>query len=445
MSNELRSLIRDTIVPAAPVIADAFYDSMESVPKAAVFLESELVNRRLRPALAQWVVETFSALSESEVEACLERQAEIGLVHARIGVPISLVARGMGILKRECSRLLEATDLDRRSVVAAIGLTYELLDGAMTAINESYLMNLLDHERNDQSLRLHVISHNLAIECERLRSELFDWMRRNLLFLYGHESEGGPALASLQQSELGLWLVHKAELLFPDLAEVGKLRAQIERVDDALSEAAGERALGLTDQFRIAVSEFDSQVSQTAWLLSSLVEHALEAERARDPLTRLLSRRYLPSILQREVKLSIEGSVPFGVLLVDIDRFKRLNDSHGHGAGDRVLARIGEIMLATMRANDFVFRYGGEEFLAVVGHSSEAASMEVAERLRTTVEAERFESIDGEELRVTVSAGVALHEGHPDYRHVIERADRALMEAKSTGRNRCVYSSPVLV
>jgi len=215
-------------------------------------------------------------------------------------------------------------------------------------------------------------------------------------------------------------------------------------IDGALFSAVNSRDSGGSVQ-RESVVALNESVNRAAWLLGSLVEHALEGERTLDPLTRVLTRRYLPGVMRREVKISLRKGEPFAALMVDADHFKRLNDEHGHAVGDKALVAIGEALLSNLRANDFVFRYGGEEFLAVLGEMKEEDAVAVAEKLRTEIEDKSFEVGDGTTTELTVSIGIALHDGHPDYQRVIDRADAALMRAKTEGRNRCVLAPSSVV
>ena len=116
--------------------------------------------------------------------------------------------------------------------------------------------------------------------------------------------------------------------------------------------------------------------------------------------------------------------------------FKRVNDEHGHDAGDRVLQQVAAQIVAQVRAGDFVFRYGGEEFLAVLAEIDEARAMVVAEKIRQRIEELEVSLSGGRSIRLTVSIGLAANDGHPDYQRLIDRADRALYVAKNAGRNR---------
>ncbi|MCF8501680.1 MAG: GGDEF domain-containing protein, partial [Rhodospirillum sp.] len=124
------------------------------------------------------------------------------------------------------------------------------------------------------------------------------------------------------------------------------------------------------------------------------------------------------------------------------DHFKRINDTQGHNVGDQVLTGIAERLLANVRAGDFVFRYGGEEFMVVMTEMDSALVRIKAEALRAVVADSPFPIGGGKTLAVTLSIGVALHDGHPDYEHTVGQADNALLAAKRAGRNRVIFALP---
>ncbi|MFO0696904.1 MAG: GGDEF domain-containing protein [Polyangiales bacterium] len=156
-----------------------------------------------------------------------------------------------------------------------------------------------------------------------------------------------------------------------------------------------------------------------------------------DGLTDLLSRAYL---LERVATLSSTARSderPLSLLMLDVDHFKKVNDTYGHPAGDEVLRRVAAVLRAATRANDACGRMGGEEFLLVLDGCDEQHAFEVGERVRKSVEALEFES-DGRRFRITVSAGVAQI-GHGRFSiadEALRAADRALYESKAEGRNR---------
>lgn len=163
-----------------------------------------------------------------------------------------------------------------------------------------------------------------------------------------------------------------------------------------------------------------------------------------DPLTGLHNRRYGLSHLERVAARCREQGLRAGVILMDIDHFKQVNDTYGHPVGDRVLARVAQALAQNLRSEDLVARIGGEEFLAVLPDSDLAQIRIVAERLRAAVEALEV-PLPGEGLlRVTLSLGIAMIEDRDDASaYALSRVDQALYAAKDEGRNRVRLAQPV--
>jgi diguanylate cyclase (GGDEF)-like protein len=163
---------------------------------------------------------------------------------------------------------------------------------------------------------------------------------------------------------------------------------------------------------------------------------------ATDDLTGIANRRGVLAFLRERLRMAARAGSPLAVVAFDIDHFKRINDVHGHDAGDRALRRIATLASQVARASDRVGRIGGEEFLLVLPGGGEAVGMEIAERLRAMVAAETFEDV-GPGVRITISLGVASLGGAKsaadaaaDADALFKRADVALYRAKQEGRNR---------
>jgi len=129
--------------------------------------------------------------------------------------------------------------------------------------------------------------------------------------------------------------------------------------------------------------------------------------------------------------------------MIDIDNFKIFNDTYGHAAGDQILIKIAEALYESTRNSDYVFRYGGEEFLIVLIETSKAEAYSIIERLRRKIQEKSIYLQKDEKVKVTISAGVAMYNGHPDYEYLIKVADDALYRAKANGRNRIEYAPEV--
>jgi len=166
---------------------------------------------------------------------------------------------------------------------------------------------------------------------------------------------------------------------------------------------------------------------------------ALEQLSTVDALTGLRTRRFIDESLSVEFLRSRRYRTPLSVVMGDIDHFKRVNDDHGHQAGDVVLRGVGELLNRMVRGTDVAGRYGGEEIIIIQPQNSLEGASVLAERIREAIEAERFEMPGGSDLQVTISLGVAEYrKGFDSPDDLVAAADRALYLAKDGGRNRVV-------
>jgi diguanylate cyclase (GGDEF)-like protein len=161
----------------------------------------------------------------------------------------------------------------------------------------------------------------------------------------------------------------------------------------------------------------------------------------RDGLTNTFNRRYFLDRLHGELRFAVRHSKPLALLFVDIDHFKKLNDSYGHQAGDQVLAAVARVMMTTIRAEDVLARYGGEEFAVICREISREGAETLAKRLVAAVAARPFE-FGGQQISVTVSVGAAVDFGRSETQALIAAADAAMYEAKRSGRNRVSLHKP---
>ncbi len=161
----------------------------------------------------------------------------------------------------------------------------------------------------------------------------------------------------------------------------------------------------------------------------------------KDPLTGAGNRLALDNSIRRELQLAHRHQHPFSILMIDIDDFKKINDTYGHQAGDKVLQSVAEGIVAVTRQTDMVFRYGGEEFLVILSKTDVEGSRVIAERIRSFI-ANDESILNDTSAQVTISIGAATlsTSEYPD--HLINRADQALYIAKKHGKNRVEYSNP---
>lgn len=169
-----------------------------------------------------------------------------------------------------------------------------------------------------------------------------------------------------------------------------------------------------------------------------------------DELTGLYNRRHLFTRLREEHPRAIRYGTPLACIMVDVDFFKKINDSHGHQSGDVVLREVAGILKAASRQSDVAGRYGGEEFLLLLTGTTLDGARAAAEKIRGQVEAHSFRGVDGQSIQVTLSLGCsALESGKgdaPDIEKLLSQADQSLYRAKAGGRNRVeVWESGAVV
>lgn len=184
------------------------------------------------------------------------------------------------------------------------------------------------------------------------------------------------------------------------------------------------------------------------WMCASISRWAaaLRSSATHDPLTGLLNRRTFEEQLHSEMLRAHRHGDPVGVAIVDVDHFKRVNDTHGHHAGDLALQRVAALMQGTVRRTDLVGRWGGEEFTLVFPSEGPDATAVYVERLRTTLAGTVIELPSGAHVTLTLSAGVAFSpQDGTDAAALIRVADARLLEAKRAGRNRVVLAGEPLM
>jgi len=223
---------------------------------------------------------------------------------------------------------------------------------------------------------------------------------------------------------------HEAEFFITDLASKNGTFVNGERIQRAELRDGSLIRLGTRVTFRFSVMEEDEQRA-----LSSLQDLA-----HCDPLTRVYNRRHLEQHLAAELAFAERHCSAISLILIDLDRFKLVNDEHGHPAGDLVLVRVAELISAQIRVEDMLARYGGEEFIIVLRETPIAGAEVLAERIRRAVLEASIEIGAGQSLAVTLSAGCAslACSAGADPAELVEIADRRLYLAKQQGRNRVI-------
>jgi diguanylate cyclase len=417
-------------------LAEYFYSHMLQNAHAASFLDHDQVKARLGKTMQQWVITVFSAASADQLLAAIELQRRIGEIHARIEVPVSLVMRGGRLLKKRLTELLLLPDRAISHEAASLGCA--LVDLALEIMCFAFSQTHDRNSRAEEAYRLFSVSQNIGAEKERQRAALLDW--ENQLMFDLATGDNATDLPRLSQSEFGLWFRHKASHAFQGSPESTSILRHLEQIDATLQDIQLRTTGGDLVSRLTLLRQIREQAKTIKFLLDSLFEQASSLEAGRDVLTHLLNRKFLPVVLSKEVNYSRQSGDNFGVLVIDIDHFKRINDQYGHDAGDAVLQQFAALLASYTRGGDYAFRLGGEEFLVVLVDINAEKAFKAAEKLRERIASEALRLPQNQSIHITVSIGLAIHNGHPDYQMLLQEADQALYRAKQGGRNRCVIA-----
>lgn len=217
----------------------------------------------------------------------------------------------------------------------------------------------------------------------------------------------------------------------------------------------GSLNIGSTANTRFVKGVRTDFFEHLAAIVAICIENALNLQRLKrqgltDALTAINNRRFFEQRLREEIEFGQRNQVPLSCMLLDIDYFKRVNDTYGHQAGDYVLREVAGLIRAQLRGSDVLSRYGGEEFAVLLSQTSSDKAEEVAERIRQTIAEHPFTLPNGEQFNITISSGIATYNAAVGENNLkisgdtlVGRADQFLYQAKAAGRNKVVNGGDI--
>ena len=420
-------------------LVDVYYQYMLKDEKAKTFLNTTQVEERLSKSLNKWLKDILGS-SRNDISELILEQRKIGEIHARIGLPVDLVARGARKIKYELFQLIsskvELSEKEARDAVLFSGLSIDLAIETMTvAFTPSYQKIMHAQEQ----FRLLTVNDDMSVERERQLGALKDWENQ---FIYNIATEMPPEeRVFLSNSEFGLWFSHKGQHIFRQSDLIEKIDLLINKIDNSIKTQFSIEA-GDTVSRIMHLRLLKQDIEQMKIIISSVFDDVVKSENGKDPLTKLLTRRFIPTIMRREISLSIRSGIPFSIALIDIDFFKKINDIYGHDVGDKTLKLFANWLYEHVRNSDYVFRYGGEEFLLLLVETTLSQANIIVERLHEFLTRQNIEVDINTILNISISVGIAEFDNHPDYKRLINKADKMLYQAKNEGRKRtCCWTS----
>jgi diguanylate cyclase (GGDEF)-like protein len=328
------------------------------------------------------------------------------------------------------------------AIDAALNVFMPLLSG--------FLLRLVGDtrsERQEISVKLSAIIRSLL----NVEKQFRDFLDKSLSFL-GVDNRDFSKTLSVHLDQIHDAVTNSANLEHENL--IGIINQEIDLISDTIRQKndEDEKLLSLLSAERVNLKsnladvtrDYSNFVKHSTQLLKEL--EIIKAVALRDALTGVYNRRaYDEQLFLTLINYKGGKLATFSLIIFDIDFFRNVNNHHGHQAGDAILTGLAKVLVNTLRSDDFIFRYGGDEFVVLLPNSTLDAGAKVAEKLRSSVEAHRFPlSKGGEEtLSITISLGVSQVRLEDSAESVLARADSALYASKASGRNRVSTEDPL--
>ncbi len=299
---------------------------------------------------------------------------------------------------------------------------YEYLAG----INPHLARNMDDRLRRDETLDDAAIQDLYKRYCSEFSIEMQFNLRDNAQRILGDIQRFAES-AHQHTSEFGGHLAESADVL-THTADGEALRQVIQMLQKDTALMA-ESMDGLSQSLESSRSEIDE--------LRRQLENA-RAEAMVDPMTGVMNRRGFDFNMKQIVEVSRQAATPLSLVMLDIDRFKRINDTYGHLFGDKVISGLAAVLRANIKGKDIVARLGGEEFGLLLPETDQDGARQLSEKIRRMMELSKIRRLDKNEQigGITISLGVATLTEDEDMTTLMDRADKALYASKENGRNR---------
>ncbi len=418
-------------------IAQTYFDIICSTNEGKKLFTQEEISTELVPGLESWICDLFIIRHEEEdILTYINNHFEVGEKFVRINMPSHLLNLGSRVLKMDiCNRLINK-DCDTKDAKAIYTQVAMIVDTSMSITMEAFMDDKLIIERRSQALQNHILGSELAEACQNIRAEMHNWHTTLLNIMLKPGEITVDDLPAVGNSQFALWLRHKANVFFKDADEIEILNLEIKAIEQKFCDLLKFKNDNNSQELLTTIESINAHVKKMSWLLESLAERAHALDSGRDPLTRLYNRRYLDVIMQKETALAINNDTPHVVMMIDIDDFKHINDSYGHQDGDKVIENVARALYESVRSSDYVFRYGGDEFLILLINTEQNQAKNAAKEILKKINIYELNLGDGRNVDISISIGIAKFRGSSDYMSLIKQADKALLKAKQSGKNK---------
>lgn len=432
----MRFQILESITPYINSAFKAFYNELLSNEAFSSYFES----REQIDQLLQKQKMNFIDSLKDEDKIFEMRFYKLGEMHYHIGIPYEAFISGAKILNREFVSLVVSNKMDSNIILSL----NDYFEASIEFMAKGYLNTFIDSDRKHIDKIIEAIKSTDSERERIILVEHYEWLIQLFDAIKAGKKEDAPNL-DIDKSTVYLALKQfeqDGKNIIGGGFEIGDIRKMYGRIYNSSRNIFYfiERNI-YTEALSIFVSLLEiykftlmfSNIITTAMTarMEAIIQHNIRVA-DEDALTGVLNRRKLDQILDYGLDDSRGRDTSISVIMIDIDHFKSINDNYGHAKGDFVLKQFATVVKKSLRKNDILFRYGGEEFLIICFDTELNGAKRFAERLRVNIEEFIFEGLSG----VTASFGVATFDGEESGENLIRRADEKLYLSKREGRNR---------
>jgi diguanylate cyclase (GGDEF)-like protein len=403
-----------------------FYDTMLSNNDFSGFFRDSEQIKSLVVRQKQFLLESINVPDE-ELKA---RYVKLGELHYDLKLPYVDYMAGINILQEGMT--LAIVEFNQPLELLAATSNFFKMIRAFAA--KGYLNRMLRADMQDIDLYLSQVQRAAEVDTS-LSTERMIWLKNIIFAIKEEDRTAAPALVLPEEVLDTIKVATRGDQMLMNyvLDIAGRMEVDARNIFYFLDRHSYEEVLPLYSEL-MSIYKLSLMLTNVVTIASA---NLLLETLSKDALTGMLTRHALAQVFQRELTFAAVGQYEISLIMIDIDHFKLVNDTYGHVAGDTVLARVAHVVADTIRATDFAFRMGGEEFLLVLKGASLKVALAQAEMMRKEVEQIAF-NFNGAAVSVTASFGVATFVApfSADLEKMIELADAKLYESKHNGRNR---------
>ncbi|WP_028949772.1 sensor domain-containing diguanylate cyclase [Sulfurihydrogenibium subterraneum] len=311
-----------------------------------------------------------------------------------------------------------------------------LFEDIVNSFSKGYVESYTKRKINNLTfLENHIIPNEMIYQLSKPLKSHINYFRS---FLYSIITDEKFNNIDHKSCEFGVWLKDEGKQLIEEEIIYKNIRFIHKNFHNLIEISQSYKNQGFYKELFFILNEIENLLLQIINNFSYLNTKLLAYEFSKDPLTGVLTRRGFNLILQKHFEISELTGLPISIIIADIDFFKRINDTYGHLAGDEALKHFVKIIKQNLRKSDYVFRFGGEEFIILLPNTSLEEAVAIAEKIRESLENTPL-IYNGKEIKITASFGVKEINPTEHTEKVIEEVDKKLYQAKESGRNKVVY------